>query len=116
MTTSTTQRSAIKSEPPVKYRHDYHPPDYTITDIDLDFTLDAENTTVTAVSKIKRQIKENAPLILNGENLVLLSICVDGQPWKKAYAIGKNLSNTGTNFSDFCCFFSCLCCFLLFYF
>lgn len=101
MTTSTTQPSTIKSEPPVKYRHDYHPPDYTITDIDLDFTLDAEKTTVTAVSKIKRQIKENAPLILNGENLVLLSVCVDGQPWKKAYQQNNHLilENLPTNFT-----------------
>lgn len=101
MITSTTQPSTIKSEPPVKYRHDYHPPDYTITDIDLDFTLDAEKTTVTAVSKIKRQIKENAPLILNGENLVLLSVCVDGQPWKKAYQQNNHLilENLPTNFT-----------------
>lgn len=45
----------MTQQPQAKYRHDYRAPDYTTTDIDLDFSLDAETTRVTAVSKIKRQ-------------------------------------------------------------
>ena len=64
-----------------KFRHDYRAPDYTITDIALDFELDADTTRVTAVSQIKRQGVADAPLSLNGEALTLVSIQVDGQPW-----------------------------------
>ncbi|CND89339.1 aminopeptidase N [Yersinia nurmii] len=71
----------MTQQPQAKYRHDYRAPDYTITDIDLNFELDAQKTTVTAVSKVKRQGTAGAPLILNGEDLTLLSVSVDGQPW-----------------------------------
>lgn len=40
--------------PQAKNRHDYRAPDYTITDIDLTFNLDASTTQVTAISQIKR--------------------------------------------------------------
>ncbi|AWK14724.1 aminopeptidase N [Candidatus Fukatsuia symbiotica] len=86
MTQSSTNSSAAKmsvtaNKPPIKYRHDYQTPDYSITEIDLDFVLDAQKATVTAISKIIRLTKEKTPLILDGENLVLLEVRVDGQPW-----------------------------------
>ncbi|EPA6638413.1 aminopeptidase N [Serratia marcescens] len=71
----------MTQQPQAKYRHDYRAPDYTTTDIDLDFSLDAETTRVTAVSKIKRQGTAGAPLVLDGEDLTLVSIQVGGQPW-----------------------------------
>ncbi|MGP3143712.1 aminopeptidase N [Serratia bockelmannii] len=71
----------MTQQPQAKYCHDYRAPDYTTTDIDLDFSLDAETTRVTAVSKIKRQGTVGAPLVLDGEDLTLVSIQVDGQPW-----------------------------------
>lgn len=71
----------MTQQPQAKYRHDYRAPDYTTTDIDLDFSLDAETTRVTAVSKIKRQGAAGAPLVLDGEDLTLVSIQVNGQPW-----------------------------------
>lgn len=37
-----------------KYRQDYQAPDYTITDIELDFELDPATTIVTAISQVKR--------------------------------------------------------------
>jgi aminopeptidase N len=76
-------------QPQAKYRHDYRAPDYTITDIDLDFDLDAETTRVTAVSKIKRQGAAGSVLALNGEDLTLVSILVDGQAWS-AYRLQDN--------------------------
>ncbi|MBG6241446.1 MAG: aminopeptidase N [Candidatus Symbiopectobacterium sp. Dall1.0] len=71
----------MNQQPQVKYRHDYRAPDYTISDIALDFVLDAQKTHVTAVSQVVRQGEAGAPLILDGEGLTLLSLTVDGQAW-----------------------------------
>lgn len=67
--------------PQAKYRHDYRTPDHTISDIDLSFNLDAQTTTVTAISQVERLSAEPVPLILDGEDLTLLSVAVDGQAW-----------------------------------
>lgn len=72
----------MTQQPQAKYRHDYRAPDYTITDIDLDFDLHADTTRVTAVSKVKRQGDAGAPLVLNGEDVTLVSLQIDGQPWE----------------------------------
>ncbi len=72
----------MTQQPQAKYRHDYRAPDYTITDIDLTFELDAEKTLVTAVSKVQRQGAEGAALRLDGEDLTLVSLQVDGTPWQ----------------------------------
>ncbi|MEX0446014.1 aminopeptidase N [Xenorhabdus sp. SGI246] len=66
----------------VKHRLDYKAPDYTITDIDLDFVLDADETIVTATSQVKRLINDITPLILDGENLTLKSIHVNDIAWE----------------------------------
>ena len=71
----------MNQQPQVKYRHDYRAPDYTISDIALDFVLDAQKTHVTAVSQVVRQGEAGAPLKLDGEGLTLLSLAVDGQAW-----------------------------------
>lgn len=65
-----------------KYRQDYQAPDYTIHSIDLDFTLDPTTTVVTAISQIKRVNPQASTLVLDGEDLTLCSIEVDGQPWE----------------------------------
>ncbi|PKH24262.1 aminopeptidase N [Enterobacterales bacterium CwR94] len=67
--------------PQAKNRHDYRAPDYTISDIDLTFELDAATTTVTAVSQVKRQGAPGAPLRLDGEDLTLVSLHIDDTPW-----------------------------------
>ncbi|VEB99097.1 Aminopeptidase N [Cedecea lapagei] len=72
----------MTQQPQAKYRHDYRAADYTITDIDLTFDLDATKTQVTAVSKIVRQGEAGAPLQLDGEDLTLVSIAVNGTPWQ----------------------------------
>src|SRR5476649_515600 len=69
--------------PQAKFRHDYRAPDYTITDIDLNFELDAQKTVVTAISQIKRLGAEGASLTLNGEDLQLVSLKINGQDWPK---------------------------------
>ncbi|ENR5392552.1 aminopeptidase N [Providencia rettgeri] len=65
-----------------KYRQDYQAPDYTITEIDLDFNLDPVKTVVTAVSKVKRLNPQSSTLELNGEDLSLVSLEVDGKAWQ----------------------------------
>ncbi|QWQ19559.1 aminopeptidase N [Providencia rettgeri] len=65
-----------------KYRQDYQTPDYTITEIDLDFNLDPVKTVVTAISKVKRLNPQSSTLELNGEDLSLVSIEVDGKAWQ----------------------------------
>nr|WP_024967639.1 aminopeptidase N [Pantoea sp. IMH] len=68
--------------PQAKNRHDYRAPDYTITDIDLMFNLDASTTQVTAVSRVKRLAQADAALHLDGGDLTLISLDVDDQPWQ----------------------------------
>lgn len=72
----------MTQQPQAKYRHDYRAPDYTITDIDLTFDLDATKTLVTAISQITRQGTAGAPLRLDGEDLTLVSIDVNGVAWE----------------------------------
>lgn len=71
----------MTQQPQIKYRHDYRAPDYTITDIDLTFELDASTTRVTAVSQVKRLGDSQAELRLDGEALTLIALEIDGQPW-----------------------------------
>ncbi|GLR09827.1 aminopeptidase N [Mixta theicola] len=72
----------MTQKPQVKYRHDYRASDYTITDIDLTFNLDAGATRVTAVSRVKRLGENQAELRLDGGELTLVSLTVDDQPWE----------------------------------
>ncbi|EOS96576.1 aminopeptidase N [Erwinia tracheiphila] len=67
--------------PQAKHRHDYRAADYTITDIDLTFLLDASRTRVTAVSRICRMGAPGSELHLDGEELTLISLDINGQPW-----------------------------------
>ena len=71
----------MTQQPQIKYRHDYRAPDYTITDIDLTFELDASTTLVTASSQVKRLGDSQAELRLDGEDLTLIALEIDGQPW-----------------------------------
>ncbi|WP_338562639.1 aminopeptidase N [Erwinia sp. E_sp_B04_7] len=67
--------------PQAKNRHDYRAPDYTITDIDLTFNLDASTTRVTAVSQVKRVGAEGVELRLDGEDLTLVSLEINDRAW-----------------------------------
>lgn len=66
--------------PQAKYRKDYQSPSHTITDIDLTFDLYDNETTVTAVSQVT-QLKEATTIRLEGEDLKLKSIHVNGEAW-----------------------------------
>ncbi|WLS77574.1 aminopeptidase N [Erwinia pyri] len=67
--------------PQAKNRHDYRAPDFTITDIDLTFNLDASTTQVTAISRVKKLGAEGAELRLDGEDLTLISLEIDDVAW-----------------------------------
>ncbi|GAB7216004.1 hypothetical protein OS42_26150 [Dickeya oryzae] len=85
----------MSQQPQVKYRHDYRAPDYTITDIALDFDLHPQKTRVVAVSQVVLQGEKGAALKLNGEGLTLLSIQVDGQDWQAYRLLDDGLELTG---------------------
>lgn len=72
----------MTQQPQAKYRHDYRAPEYLISDIDLTFDLDAAKTVVTAGSKVSRHAAaSDVPLRLDGEDLTLIALQVNGQPW-----------------------------------
>lgn len=66
--------------PTAKYRKNYLPPSHSITHIDLEFDLFDKETNVVAISQVK-QLNESNSLTLEGEQLTLIQILVDGKPW-----------------------------------
>ncbi|MWP61336.1 aminopeptidase N [Gilliamella sp. Pas-s25] len=90
-----------ESQPIAKNRLDYKAPNFTITDIDLDFDLAPEITTVTAHSRVVQKNQQASDLILDGEDLKLISINIDEQPWHD-YQITKTgliIHNVPTEFT-----------------
>ncbi len=64
------------------YLKDYRPPDYRIDTVMLQIELDETRTIVKSVLSVAcshEQCQEIPPLVLNGRNLVLRSIVLDGQ-------------------------------------
>jgi aminopeptidase N len=61
---------------------DYRPSDYLIPAIHLDFALDPKSTRVRATLAVRRQdrVGRNVPLHLDGDELSLDSLLVNGQP------------------------------------
>ncbi len=65
---------------PVRLK-DYRPPDWLIESVDLDVSLDPTATTVRAKLKLKPNgARAPAPLMLDGEELKLRSLALDGEP------------------------------------
>jgi len=62
--------------------HDYMPPSYRIERVHLDFDLDPEATTVR--SKLEITKASGGPLKLDGENIDLKSVAIDGRVLKRA--------------------------------
>jgi len=67
------------SEPRAVHLKDYTPPPYRIGTIALDFTLEPNATRVTSTMAVKRAGKDSAPLVLDGKNLKLISVAIDGK-------------------------------------
>src|SRR3984957_18773213 len=65
-------------EPRAIHLADYRAPDFRIETVHLDFALDPQATRVTAKLEIARTTP-NAPLILHGEELKLISVTLNGR-------------------------------------
>jgi aminopeptidase N len=61
-------------------REDYRPPDWLVPETRLNFDLGAERTRVRATLSVKRNGEHDRPLKLDGGELELVSVKVDGQP------------------------------------
>ena len=64
-----------------KYRKDYKSPDFTISDISLDFQLDPQKTTVTAITTVKRLNHTSTSLRLDGQGFELQSVKLNNKPF-----------------------------------
>lgn len=63
-----------------KYLKDYQKPDFAIKTVDLDFDLHDGVTHVRATLSCVREGAVDAPLVLNGQDMTLVSVEVDGAP------------------------------------
>ncbi|WP_397476176.1 aminopeptidase N [Pusillimonas sp.] len=59
-------------------RHDYRPYPYYLSRVGLQFDLDAEHTTVRATLEVEREAEGLPPMSLDGQELDLISIAIDG--------------------------------------
>lgn len=65
-------------KPQVQYREDYQPPHYWVDTLDLDIQLHDHATEVVAISRVRRNGEHDEPLVLDGEQLELLQVAVNG--------------------------------------
>ena len=61
-------------------REDYRPPDWLVPQITLEFDLGIETSRVRATLSVERNGQHDRPLRLDGDDLKLLALMVDGQP------------------------------------
>ena len=68
--------------PPVIRLEDYHPSDFLIDRVELDIRLHRTRTRVTATLALRPNPggRPDAPLVLDGDELTLLAVSLDGQP------------------------------------
>ncbi|MEZ9200561.1 aminopeptidase N [Shewanella sp. 10N.286.54.B9] len=73
------------TQPQAKYLKDYQAPLFQITHIDLDFSLAGENTIIKATSSVVRKGEHGEPLRLDGEDIKLKSVKINGveSPYKE---------------------------------
>lgn len=64
---------------PAISRHDYKPYPYRVPHVDLSFDLHSAQTRVQASIAFERIGNDNAPLVLNGQDLVLESVAIEGR-------------------------------------
>lgn len=80
-----------------KYRKDYKKPDFTVTDIYLDFQLDPDHTVVTATTKFQRLNDQATSLRLDGHSFQFSSIKFNGASFTDYQQDGEGLT---LNLSD----------------
>lgn len=67
-----------QTNPQVQYREDYQPPHYWIDTLDLDVQLHDNATDIVAISRVRRNGEHDEPLVLDGEQLTLLQVAING--------------------------------------
>ncbi|MDP2206313.1 MAG: M1 family aminopeptidase, partial [Alphaproteobacteria bacterium] len=68
-----------ENAPQTKYLKDYQKPDFSIENIHLTFDIHAGVTTVTAKTVFKRENPAATTLVLDGQELLLKSVSIDGE-------------------------------------
>ena len=63
-------------------REDYRPPDWLVPKLNLDFDLSLDRTRVRAMLSVERNGEHDRPLRLDGDDVKLLSVLVDGTDGK----------------------------------
>lgn len=72
----------MKTDTPKVIKLDeYKQPDYLVSTVDLTFQLDSRKTLVQSKMSILKNNTEGAPLVLNGEELILKSIKINGEDY-----------------------------------
>lgn len=64
--------------PQIQYREEYQAPHYWIDTLDLDIQLHDSATEIVAISRVRRNGEHDEPLVLDGEQLTLLQVAVNG--------------------------------------
>jgi aminopeptidase N len=77
-----TTNSIQVSEPKVKKRSDYLPPTFLIEKVALEFDLESAATTVQCKTRVVRNGQHQNPLVLDGEELSLKDIRINGEKWE----------------------------------
>ncbi|HDR1196142.1 aminopeptidase N [Pasteurella multocida] len=75
-----------------KYRKDYRTPDFTVTEIALDFQLDPKKTVVTATSQFRRLNPQAQKLRLDGHSFQFSSLKLNGRDFKHFEQDGESLN------------------------
>ena len=82
-TCETTAMTSSDQAPKTNYLRDYTVPDFLIDSVDLDVELDEARTRVRARLSMRRNPlapEQSSALVLDGQELELLEVAVDGQP------------------------------------
>ena len=77
---TVAEGTGVPREQTVIRLSDYRPPAYRTVDVALTFALDPETTLVTCTQRFERMADAPTPLVLDGENLELRAIRLDGAP------------------------------------
>src|SRR5688572_25393443 len=69
-------------QPKTIYLKDYAPPPFRVDSIELDVDIRDDHALVRAGLRIKRNGKGKEPLVLDGDELELVSVSLNGKPVK----------------------------------